>query len=63
MNESEMTTLIAAQESEAVIKRAARTGLTAAEVLEARQQHGENRFPAEKGASAWVILLNQLKAR
>ena len=62
MNESEMTNLIAAQEREAVIKRAARTSLTAAEVLEARQQHGENRFPTGKGASGWVILLNQLKS-
>jgi Ca2+-transporting ATPase len=35
-------------------------GLTAAEVLESRQQHGENRLPAEKGPSVWSILLGQV---
>jgi Ca2+-transporting ATPase len=34
--------------------------LTAAEVLESRQQHGENRLPAEKGPSVWSILLGQV---
>jgi Ca2+-transporting ATPase len=35
-------------------------GLTAAEVLESRQEHGENRLPAEKGPSVWSILLGQV---
>ena len=38
------------------------SGLTAAEVLERRQQYGENVLPAEKGPSAWSILLAQLKS-
>jgi P-type Ca2+ transporter type 2C len=38
------------------------SGLTAAEVLERRKQYGENVLPAEKGPSAWSILLAQLKS-
>ncbi len=38
------------------------TGLTGAQVLELRRQFGENRLPAEKAASAWTILLNQVKS-
>jgi magnesium-transporting ATPase (P-type) len=43
-------------------KHLAQTGLTNVEVLERRKQFGENTLPAEKGTSAWVILLNQLKS-
>jgi P-type Ca2+ transporter type 2C len=38
------------------------TGLTEGEVLERRLQYGENRLPAEKGTSAWTILLAQFKS-
>jgi Ca2+-transporting ATPase len=38
------------------------TGLTPAEVEKSRARFGENRLPAEKGVSAWTILLNQLKS-
>jgi Ca2+-transporting ATPase len=38
------------------------SGLTLAEVLERRQQYGENILPAEKGSSIWVIFINQLKS-
>src|SRR5512135_2121145 len=38
------------------------SGLTQAEVLELRQQYGENRLPAEKGTTIWTILLNQIKS-
>ncbi len=37
-------------------------GLSQAEVLKRRQQYGENRLPAEKGTTAWTILLNQIKS-
>ncbi len=37
-------------------------GLTSAEVLERRQQYGENQLPAEKPTPVWTILLNQLKS-
>jgi P-type Ca2+ transporter type 2C len=37
-------------------------GLTRSEVLELRQQYGENRLPVEKGTTAWTILLNQVKS-
>jgi P-type Ca2+ transporter type 2C len=37
-------------------------GLTSSEVLEQRQAYGENVLPAEKGPSAWSILLNQFKS-
>ncbi len=42
--------------------RTSPSGLTSAEVLERRQQFGENRLPVEKATSAWVILLNQVKS-
>ena len=38
------------------------TGLTSADVVEARQQFGENRLPVEKATSPWTILLNQVKS-
>jgi len=38
------------------------SGLTRSEVLELRQQYGENRLPVEKGTTAWTILLNQVKS-
>jgi Ca2+-transporting ATPase len=37
-------------------------GLTNAEVLARREQHGENRLPAEKATPVWTILLNQVKS-
>ncbi|MDD5038414.1 MAG: HAD-IC family P-type ATPase, partial [Dehalococcoidales bacterium] len=37
-------------------------GLSSTEVLERRQQYGENVLPAQKSASAWMLLLNQLKS-
>jgi Ca2+-transporting ATPase len=42
--------------------RSLATGLTSSEVLERRQQFGENRLPAEKTTSVWSILLNQVKS-
>ena len=38
------------------------TGLAAAEIIERRQQYGENRLPAEKKPSPWSILFSQLKS-
>lgn len=38
------------------------SGLSKEEVLKRRQQYGENRLPAEKGTTAWTILLNQIKS-
>jgi P-type Ca2+ transporter type 2C len=43
-------------------KQAPLNGLTANEVVERRAKFGENRLPSEKGVSAWMILLNQLKS-
>jgi len=37
-------------------------GLSPAQVLERRQQHGWNTLPTTKGPSAWSILLSQLKS-
>ncbi len=37
-------------------------GLSSTEVIERRRQYGENSLPAEKSASAWAILLAQLKS-
>ncbi len=37
-------------------------GLSSAEVIERRQQYGENSLPAEKSVSAWAILLAQFKS-
>jgi len=42
-------------------KHAPLNGLTAHEVVERRAKFGENRLPSEKGVSAWMILLSQLK--
>ena len=36
-------------------------GLTAAQVLERRRQHGENRLPSAKRASVWAIFFGQFK--
>jgi len=44
------------------LDRSSPTGLTSIEVLERRQQFGENRLPAEKTTSVWAILLNQVKS-
>jgi Ca2+-transporting ATPase len=49
-------------EAERLHKHTTHTGLTDAEVFERRAQYGENVLPAEKGTSAWIILLNQLKS-
>jgi Ca2+-transporting ATPase len=38
------------------------SGLTRSEVIQLRQQYGENRLPAEKGTTIWTILLNQIKS-
>ncbi|OGO61095.1 MAG: hypothetical protein A2032_04435 [Chloroflexi bacterium RBG_19FT_COMBO_49_13] len=38
------------------------SGLSQVEVLQLRQQYGENRLPAEKGTTVWTILLNQIKS-
>jgi magnesium-transporting ATPase (P-type) len=42
--------------------RTSSPGLSQAEVLELRKQHGENRLPAEKGTTVWTIVLNQIKS-
>src|SRR5574339_508092 len=55
-----MTTLI--NEQPATAAQQSLTGLTEGEVLERRRQYGENRLPAEKGTSAWMILLAQFKS-
>ncbi len=57
-----MNTLTFAPNTDSAHKRAVLTGLTADEVVEYRQQFGENRLPGEKGVSAWTILFNQLKS-
>jgi len=44
------------------VHHANRTGLTSAEVSARRQQFGENRLPAEKATSVWMILLSQVKS-
>jgi len=44
------------------INNTADTGLSKAQVLELRKQHGENRLPAERGTTVWTILLNQVKS-
>jgi P-type Ca2+ transporter type 2C len=38
------------------------SGLSQSEVLNLRQQYGENRLPTEKGTTIWTILLNQIKS-
>ena len=38
------------------------TGLSAAEVLALRAEHGRNALPAEKPTSAWAILFGQFKS-
>jgi P-type Ca2+ transporter type 2C len=47
---------------ENIIQHTAERGLTTPEVLERRGQYGENRLPAEKATSPWIILLNQVKS-
>jgi Ca2+-transporting ATPase len=53
--------MLPANETKA-IQRTPESGLTQSEVLARRQQYGENRLPAGKTISAWVILLNQVKS-
>jgi P-type Ca2+ transporter type 2C len=48
--------------TENIIQPTAEKGLTTTEVLERRRQYGENRLPAEKTTSPWIILLNQVKS-
>ena len=43
-------------------QRAPLAGLSSAEVVERRRQHGTNDLPVEKGPSAWLILFSQLKS-
>jgi P-type Ca2+ transporter type 2C len=50
------------KETNVTISNPTSTGLSNAEVLKLRQQYGENRLPAEKGTTAWTILLNQIKS-
>ncbi len=50
------------KETDVTISNHTSTGLSNAEVLRLRQQYGENRLPAEKGNTAWTILLNQIKS-
>src|SRR5512136_1287343 len=57
-----MELTIERQEAEAIHQREPLNGLTADEVLERRQQYGENALPVEEGVSAWTILLNQVKS-
>ncbi len=47
---------------ETLPKRAVLSGLTEAQVLERRNEFGENILPAEKATSWWAILFNQLKS-
>jgi len=42
--------------------RTTATGLTNAEVLALRKQHGENRLPVEKPTPVWAILFSQVKS-
>jgi Ca2+-transporting ATPase len=42
--------------------RTSDSGLSRAEVLDLRKQFGENRLPAEKGTTVWILLLNQIKS-
>jgi len=53
---------VESQEVEASRQRETDSGLTRAQVLERRQQYGENVLPAEKGPSAWSILFSQFKS-
>ena len=57
-----MTTVTEKQSADSIQAHTPLTGLTAAEILERRQQYGENRLPAEKKPSAWSILFSQLKS-
>ena len=49
-------------DGEVPLKHEVITGLSDAEVLESRKQHGENRLPVQKDTSAWIILLSQFKS-
>ncbi|MCL4251094.1 MAG: HAD-IC family P-type ATPase [Anaerolineae bacterium] len=57
-----MNTSALTQGAEIAHKHEALTGLGPDEVLKRRAQFGENRLPAEKGVSAWKIVLNQFKS-
>ena len=57
-----MENLNLSQDETNIQKNMLSTGLSSEEILERRARFGENRLPTEKGVSAWVILLNQLKS-
>ena len=57
-----MNTLTLSHDVDDSHKHVLLTGLSGEEVLARRAQFGENRLPAEKGVSAWIILVNQLKS-
>ena len=57
-----MDIVINKDETETTHRATVLAGLTSAEVLERRQQFGENTLPEEKGISVWTILLNQVKS-
>jgi Ca2+-transporting ATPase len=50
------------QELDLAPKRESFCGLTAAQVVEQRREHGENVLPASKGQSVWSILFCQFKS-
>ncbi|MGA9347786.1 MAG: cation-translocating P-type ATPase [Anaerolineae bacterium] len=57
-----MTIVTEKQSADSIQAHTPLTGLTAAEILEQRQQYGENRLPTAKGPSTWSILFSQLKS-
>jgi len=52
----------AGRDSDPTHERTPLSGLTGAQVLKRRRQHGENTLPAAKGTTVWTILLAQLKS-
>lgn len=62
MKESEDIMEIVTNEEASTIVQQRLTGLEEGEVLARRRQYGDNRLPAEKGTSAWNILLAQFKS-
>jgi Ca2+-transporting ATPase len=57
-----METSSATRDDSSTSKHDLLRGLTTAEVLEQRREHGENVLPTAKGISAWTILFSQLKS-
>jgi Ca2+-transporting ATPase len=57
-----MNALTISTETEVLHRHEALSGLSAEQVLERRAQYGANSLPSEKGVSAWMIFLNQLKS-